>query len=59
MADLNYNHLRYFRAVAHDGTLTGAARALNLSQSALSVQIRTLEDRLGHPLSTASGEPCN
>lgn len=50
MADLNYNHLRYFRAVAHEGSLTGAARALNLSQSALSVQIRTLEDRLGHPL---------
>lgn len=50
MADLNYSHLRYFRAVAHEGNLTRAAIGLNLSQSALSAQIRTLEDRLGHPL---------
>jgi LysR family transcriptional activator of nhaA len=47
---LNYNHLRYFWAVAHDGNLTRTAERLNLSQSALSVQIRKLEDRLGHPL---------
>ncbi len=50
MADLNYNHLRYFWAVAQDGNLTRTAARLNLSQSALSVQIRKLEDRLGHPL---------
>ena len=47
---LNLHHLRLFRAVARDGTLTGAARALNLSQSALSAQIRTLEASLGHDL---------
>ena len=50
MSDLNYNHLRYFRAVARDGNLTRTAMRLNVSQSALSVQIRKLEDRLGHPL---------
>ena len=50
MADMNYNHLRYFWAVAHDGNLTRTAARLNLSQSALSVQIRKLEDRLGHAL---------
>lgn len=50
MAEMNYNHLRYFWAVAHDGNLTRTAGRLNLSQSALSVQIRKLEDRLGHPL---------
>jgi LysR family transcriptional activator of nhaA len=50
MAELNYNHLRYFWAVAHDGHLTRAAERLNVSQSALSVQIRKLEDRLGHSL---------
>ncbi len=50
MALLNYKHLRYFQAVAHDGNLTRAAQRLNVSQSALSVQIRTLEDHLGHAL---------
>jgi len=50
MARLNYNHLRYFRAVAHEGSLTRAAENLHLSQSALSVQIRQLEGRLGHDL---------
>ena len=50
MAEMNYNHLRYFWAVAHDGNLTRTAGKLNLSQSALSVQIRKLEDRLGHAL---------
>lgn len=50
MSALNYNHLRYFWAVAHDGNLTRTARRLNLTQSALSVQIHKLEERLGHPL---------
>lgn len=50
MSDLNYHHLRYFRAVAHDGNLTRTAERLNLSQSALSTQIRQLEERLGHAL---------
>lgn len=50
MAKLNYRHLRYFWAVAHDGNLTRTAQRLNLSQSALSTQIRQLEARLGHDL---------
>lgn len=47
---LNYHHLRYFWAVAHDGNLTRTAERMNLSQSALSVQIKQLEERLGHAL---------
>jgi LysR family transcriptional regulator, transcriptional activator of nhaA len=50
MAFLNYHHLRYFHAIARDGTLTGAARRLNVSQSALSAQLRSLEQALGCPL---------
>lgn len=55
MRDLNYNHLRYFWAVAHDGNLTRTATRLGVSQSALSTQIRKLEDRLGHPLFEREG----
>jgi LysR family transcriptional activator of nhaA len=50
MGRLNYNHLRYFWAVAHEGSLTRAAQHMNLSQSALSVQIQKLEHQVGHPL---------
>jgi len=55
MDRLNYHHLRYFREVAHEGNLTRAAERLNLSQSALSTQIRQLEDRLGHRLFERAG----
>lgn len=55
MAELNYNHLRYFQAVAHEGNLTRAAARLNVSQSAVSTQIRHLEQRLGQSLFTRQG----
>lgn len=50
MSALNFHHLAYFRAVAHEGNLTRAAEKLHVSQSAVSVQIRKLERRLGHDL---------
>jgi LysR family transcriptional activator of nhaA len=55
MRDLNFNHLRYFWAVAHDGSLTSAAARMNLSPSALSVQIQKLEHQMGHELFTRAG----
>jgi LysR family transcriptional activator of nhaA len=55
MASLNFNHLRYFWAVAHEGGLTRAAERLNLSQSALSLQIRKLEHQIGHALFERAG----
>jgi LysR family transcriptional activator of nhaA len=50
MPTLNYHHLRYFWAIAHERNLTRAALRLNVSQSALSIQLRQLEDRLGQKL---------
>ncbi len=50
MDTLNYHHLRYFREVAREGNLTQAAHRLNVSQSALSAQIKQLEGQLGHAL---------
>ena len=55
MDQLNYHHLRYFWEVANDGNLTRAATRLNVSQSALSSQIRELEARLGQQLFERSG----
>ena len=49
---LNYHHLRYFRTIANEGSLTRAAERLNVSQSALSIQLRSLEESLGQPLFT-------
>lgn len=56
MASLNFHHLQYFWAVAHEGNLTRAAERLNVSQSAVSVQIQKLEADLGHPLFERRGK---
>ncbi|MGL4314922.1 MAG: LysR family transcriptional regulator [Sphingomonas sp.] len=56
MADLNYHHLKLFRAIAREGGLTRAAEKLHLSQSALSTQLQKLEAALGHPLFTRIGK---
>lgn len=50
MERINFHHLHYFWAVAHDGNLTRTARTLRISQSALSAQIRQLEAQIGEPL---------
>lgn len=50
MSQLNYNHLRYFWAIAHEGGLARAAERLNVAPSALSVQLQKLERQVGHPL---------
>lgn len=46
MNQLNYHHLRYFHAIAREGSLTRAAARLNVSQSALSIQLKKLEESL-------------
>lgn len=55
LEQLNFHHLLYFWRVARTGHLTRAAQDLHISQSALSAQIRQLEDRLGEPLFEREG----
>ena len=55
LEQLNFHHLFYFWRVAKVGHLTRAAQELHTSQSALSAQIRQLEERLGQVLFTREG----
>lgn len=44
--------LKYFLAIAREGSITGAADFLHVTQPTLSRQIKDLEDELGHKLFT-------
>lgn len=52
MPKLNYHHLNYFWHVAKIGNLTKTAEILHVSQSALSSQIKQLENNIGNQLFT-------
>lgn len=52
---LNFHHLRYFWAVAREGSLRRAAEMLRISQPSISAQIKLLESALGEPLFRRSG----
>lgn len=55
MEAINYHHLRYFWAVAREGSLRRAAEILRVSQPSMSAQIKQLEDALGAPLFRREG----
>lgn len=55
MRNLNFHHLYYFWIVAKEGHLTRSAQQLHVSQSALSSQIKQLEQQLGHDLFSREG----
>ncbi len=52
---LNFRHLQYFWVVAKEEHLTRAAEQLHVAQSAISSQIRALEQELGHDLFLREG----
>lgn len=47
---LNYHHLRYFWAVAREGSIARASKLLHVSQPSISTQLRQLERFLGETL---------
>ncbi|MBN9055762.1 hydrogen peroxide-inducible genes activator [Shinella sp. NM-101] len=55
MIGLSMKHLRYFDALARIGHFGRAAESCSISQPALSVQIRELEDLIGAPLVERGG----
>lgn len=55
MRNLDIATLRSLQAVAEYGSVTRAADALNMSQSALSMQMRRLEEQFGRPMLEKAG----
>lgn len=47
---LNYHHLRYFHAVAQEGSVSRASEKLRTSQPSICAQVKQLEAALGEPL---------
>ncbi len=50
MYKLNFNHLYYFLTIAREGSIVKASKKLNMTQPALSHQLKLLEDDLGKKL---------
>ncbi len=44
---INYHHLFYFKSVAEEGTVSGAAKKLRIGQPTLSAQLKQFEETLG------------
>lgn len=55
MDRLNYHHLRYFWAVAREGSIAAACRRLHVTQPTVSGQLRELENALEQKLLERSG----
>jgi LysR family transcriptional regulator, hydrogen peroxide-inducible genes activator len=56
--NLTLRQLRYFDALARHGHFGHAAEACSISQPALSMQIREMEETLGSRSSTAGRAAC-
>ena len=47
---INYHHLLYFKTIAMEGGIGGAAKKLRLGQPTLSTQLKQFEDAIGNQL---------
>ena len=56
---MDLKQLQYFVAAADEGSISGAARRLFITQPPVSVQIQQLEKELGGPLVIRGGARCN
>ncbi len=55
MANINLKHLRYFWAVAANGSIVRASEILHLTPQTISGQLRELEEQIGTKLFKKSG----
>lgn len=55
MSTLNYNHLFYFWMVAREGSIAAACRILEVTQPAVTAQLKALQGSLGMKLLEKSG----
>jgi LysR family transcriptional activator of nhaA len=55
MPQLNLKHLRYFWAVAREGSIAGAAELLHVTPQTISGQLRLLEEQVGSALFRRAG----
>lgn len=61
LLDMDWDHLRFFAALAQTGTLAGAARVLGVEHTTVARRIQALEQHMGCPLFVreASGHRLN
>ncbi|MCF2909158.1 transcriptional activator NhaR [Pseudoalteromonas sp. DL2-H2.2] len=52
---INYKHLKYFWAVAHEGSIAKASAKLNITPQTISGQLSLLEERVGNELLQKEG----
>ena len=55
---MELRHLRYFVAAVREGSVTRAAKKLNMAQPPLSRQLQQLEEELGVRSSSAEAARC-
>lgn len=55
---MDLRQLRYFLAIAEEGSISRAAQRLNVAQPASSLHVRNMEDHLGNALLVRQPRGC-